>query len=162
MPHYRPAPASFQFISTGMLLAAALALGGCPKDQGAANDSGEQQAEEPPSRYKGVTKVFVERLSKLKVYGYTVSDEGAAVVYEELSFSEEGTFEAATSIRLGEEPFTCRELGSWKMDDDRADDENTAALTLELTETNCAGRSTPKSIRIRARIRNNDLELSHI
>jgi len=163
MPPYRPSPASFQsLLSLVLLLAGTLALGGCPREQGATSDSGEQQAEEPPSRYKGVTRVFVERLSELKVYAYTVSDEGAAVVYEELSFNEDGSFEAATSIRLGEEPFTCRELGAWTMDDGQADDESSAALTLEITETDCAGRSTPASFRIRARITNNEIELSHI
>lgn len=145
-----------------LLVAAALALGGCPKEQAATQDSGEQQAQVPASRYKGATAAFVGGLCALKVYAYVVSDEGAAVVYEELSFREDGTFEARTSIRIGEEPFNCRESGSWAMDDDRADDRSTSALTMEVTETDCAGRSAPNSFRVRARIGDQDIELSHI
>ena len=139
-----------------------LALAACPKESATSTDSGEQEPEEPASRYKGHTKNFVEQLCKQKVYSYTVSDEGAAVVYEELSFREDGSFEAETSIRLGDEPFTCREVGRWTMDDDRADDRNTAALTLEVSETDCAGRSAPTSFRVRARVKDAEIELSHI
>ena len=145
-----------------LLLAAALALGACPKEQAATQDSGSQEAPAPASQYRGATAAFVKSLCELKVYTYVVSDEGAAVVYEELSFDENGTFEAQTSIRIGEEPFACRESGSWAMDDKRADDRDTSALTIEVTETDCAGRSAPNSFRVRARIGEQDIELSHI
>ena len=159
---YRRTVAPLSRLAALAMFTAALALAACPKEQAATSDSGEQQAEETDNSYRGDTAAFVKNLYKLKVYSFTVTDAGAAVVYEELSFLPDGRFEAATSIRVGEEPFACREAGNWAMDDDRADDRSTSALTLEITETDCAGRSAPDSFRIRARINGQEIELSHI
>ena len=144
-----------------LLLTSALTLGGCPKEQ-SASASAEQEPVVHPSRFHGVTDKFVDGLCNLKAYAHTVDDSGAAVVYDELSFNEDGSFSASTSIRLGEEPFTCTESGTWAIDDDRADGSKSAALTLEMTTTNCAGRSAPSSFRIRAQLQDDEIQLSDI
>jgi len=158
----RPSLSALRNLLAFVLLLGTAALTACPKEQGASSESGEQEAPQPASRYRGHSATFVNSLCSLKVFAYTVSDEGAAVVYDELSFDEDGSFEASTSIRIGDEPFSCRESGTWAMDSDAADDRNTAALTLEVTSTDCAGRSAPDSFRVRARIADNEIELSHI
>ena len=91
-----------------------------------------------------------------------MADAGAAVVYEQLSFAEQGTFSAQTTIRLGDEPFQCQESGTWSMDEERADSPTSAALSLEVTETNCAGRSAPTGFRVRAQLQGDEIVLSHI
>ncbi len=143
------------------LLTSTLMLGGCPKEQ-STSASAEQEPVVKPSRFHGATAKFVDELCSLKAYTHTVDDSGAAVVYEELSFAEDGSFSASTSIRLGEEPFTCTESGTWAIDDDRADSNKSAAITLEMTTTNCAGRSAPSSFRIRAQLQGDEIQLSDI
>jgi hypothetical protein len=144
-----------------LLLTTALILAGCPKEQ-SPSTSAQQEPVVEPSRFHGVTGKFVDGLCSLKAYAYTVDDSGAAVVYEELSFAENGRFSASTSIRLGEEPFICTESGTWTIDDDRADSNESAAITLEMTATNCAGRSAPASFRIRAQLQGDEIQLSDI
>lgn len=143
------------------LLTSALWLGGCPKEQ-SVSSSAEQEPAPEPSRFRGVTAKFVDGLCSLKAYAHTVDDSGAAVVYEELSFTEDGNFSANTTIRLGEEPFTCTESGNWAIDDDKADSNTSAAITLEVTATDCAGRSAPSSFRIRAQLQGDEIQLSDI
>ena len=144
-----------------LLLVSALILSACPKQQ-SASTSAEQEPIAEPSRFQGTTASFVSGLCSLKVYGYTIDDSGAAVVYEEVTFTEEGSFTANTSIRLGEEPLECVESSLWSIDDDRADNSKSAAITLEVTSTNCPGRSAPASFHLRAQLEDDEIQLSHI
>ncbi len=162
MPSSRPHLRSLRTVLAILCVAGTASLVACPKEQTATGTSGEQEASAADARYRGDSAVFVRDLCRLKVYTFTVSDTGAAVVYDELSFDDDGSYEAATSVHLGEEPFTCRETGTWTMDDDDADDRTSAALSIEVTSTDCAGRSAPDSFRVRARIRAGEIELSHI
>ncbi len=141
-------------------LACTLTLAACPKEQ-SAQTSAEQEPP-APARFSGVTASFVQGLSSLKAYAHTVDDAGAAVVYEEIDFTEDGNFSAKTSIRLGDEPFACKESGDWTLEGDRADSKESAALTLEVTSTDCAGRSAPSSFRVRAQLQDDEIRLSDI
>ncbi len=144
-----------------LLLGAAIALPGCPKKE--VVDSGEQAPPPPKSRFKGTTKAFVESLTAQPALVWPVADEGTPVVYDELFFSEDGTFRADTSVRFGgvdDEPFICVESGTWALDGDEAISKTVGNLTFEMTSTNCAGRTAPITFRAKATIDEDDIDLA--
>ena len=149
--------------TVAMLATATVVLVACPKQGAHTEASGEQEASPPEnSRYKGTTRDFVQALARSTALKYTVTDEGAAVVYEEVNFSEDGGFKAQATIRLGDEPFECQEAGNWAIEGEASTSRSNAVLVFQMTTTNCAGREAPMSWRARTQIDGTDIELSHI
>jgi len=149
-------------LASGLLVACGLVFAACPKQGGGATDSGEQQNEAATTKPMGPTEAFIKGLCTGMASKFTVTDEGAAVVYEELRFTKDGSFEAATTIRLGDDPFECTERGSWSLDGDAAESKSSAAILFQMTETNCAGREAPFTFRTRATLNDDEVQLSHI
>jgi hypothetical protein len=144
-----------------------LALSACPKS-GSSSTSGEQEpvVEAPRSRFKGVTKGFVDNLTAQPALVWMVADEGGAVVYDKLFFSEDGTFRAETTVRFSggdadTEPFDCTESGTWTLDDNEAESKTVGSINFELQSTDCAGREAPQSFRARVTINGDDITLEH-
>ncbi len=131
-----------------LLIAATLALTGCPKG-GSSTSSGEQEPVEaaPKSRFSGHTKAFVDSLTGQTIVGWMVADDGAPVVYDELTMLEDGTFSAKTTVRIGDEPLECTESGTWALDNDQADSKTVGNIDFDLAQTDCAGRTAPNSWR---------------
>ncbi len=144
---------------SALLLAAIVVLAGCPKGGDTATTSAEQEPveEAPKSRFSGQTKAFVDGLTGQPIIGWMVADDGAPIVYDELSMAEDGTFSAKTTVRIGDEPFECTERGTWTLDDDKADSKTVGNLNFELAETDCAGRTAPKSWRAQATVSGDDV-----
>jgi len=149
-------------VSMAVLIACMLTLLGCPKQGDGASDSGSQEPAAPTPTATGTTPSFIKALCAATASQFTVTDEGAAVVYEKLRFFDDGNFEAATTIRLGDEPFECTERGTWSLEGNAAESKSSAAIVFEMTETNCAGREAPFSFRTRAILTGGDAQLSHI
>ena len=143
------------------LLGVTVLCSGCPKNSASTESSGEAEVV-PKSRFSGTTKTFVDTLVTSSVIGYAADDTGAAVIYEELKFSEDGSFSARTTIRLGDEPYECTETGTWTLDGGKADSATSGAVTFELKKTDCAGREAPKTWRGRINIRGTDIEIAEI
>lgn len=146
-----------------LVLATLLALPACPK--GETSTSGEQEpvVEAPKSRFSGATKVFVDSLVATPARIWTVDDAGAAVVYDELSFSEDGTWSARTTVRFGgeSEPFDCTESGTWTLDGDQAESKTVGGINFELNATDCAGREAPQSFRAHVTSTGGESTLEH-
>jgi hypothetical protein len=146
-----------------LLAIAMFALQGCPK-KGAAEDSGEQVVEAPKSRFSGATKAFVEALTAKPALVWTVEDAGVAVVYDELFFAEDGTFEATVTVRFGgadAEPFTCSESGAWDLDDNQAESKTVGMINFHMTKTDCAGREAPMNWRARTTLKGDVVNFEH-
>lgn len=143
---------------SSLLLAALLALSACPKD-GSSSSSGEQEAVEaaPKSRFSGATKAYVDSLVAQAIVGWQVADDGAAVVYDELTLTEDGSFTAKTTVRIGDEPFECTESGTWSLDGDQAESKTVGNLNFSLAQTDCAGRSAPQTWRAQATVAGDDV-----
>jgi hypothetical protein len=130
---------------------------GCPK-QGS-TDSGEAEAA-PASkaRFSGSTADFIEALLATGVVGYDVAGEGASVVYDTMDLQEGGTYKAATTLRLeGEDPFPCVESGSWALDNDESQSATVGMVTFSLENTDCPGRTAPRSWRAKLEISGSDV-----
>lgn len=144
-----------------LALFAALAFAaGCPKQSTSTASAEAEPAPVKKSRFSGATGSFVEALLANGIVGYDVAADGASVVYDTMKLTEDGGFEAATSLRLGEEPFSCTEKGSWALDDDRAVSATEAMVTFDMTESDCPGRETPKSWRAKLEISGKDVVVS--
>ncbi len=144
--------------TSALLLAAIVALAGCPKSGGGAS-SGEQEPveEAPKSRFSGSTKAYVDGLTRAPIVGWQVADDGAAIVYDALTMDEDGTFSAATTVRLGEEPLECRESGTWTLDNNKSDSAQVGELNFELLQTDCVGREAPRTWRAQATVSADDV-----
>lgn len=142
-----------------LLIVATLALVGCPKGGGSSDTSGEQEpvVQAPRSRFAGQTKAFVDGLTRSPIIGWMVADDGAPIVYDELTMLEDGRWSARTTVRIGEEPLECIERGTWTLDNDAADSGTIGNLNFELAETDCAGRSAPSSWRAQATVSGDDV-----
>ncbi|HCP45139.1 MAG TPA: hypothetical protein DIU15_03810 [Deltaproteobacteria bacterium] len=145
-----------------LLIVCAALLSACPKQGGGTTESGAQENAPATNNTGGPTATFIKNLCSRAASKFTVTDEGAAVVYEELRFSDDGAFEAATTIRLGDEPFECTERGRWSLEGSGVESKSSAALLFEMTETNCAGREAPFRFRARATLSGDEVQLSHI
>ena len=144
-------------LAFALALVVAVGLSGCPRS-GASTDSGAaEEPAAPKSRFSGDTKAFFDELQRIGVSTWTVADDGAAVVYEAVEFAEDGAFSADVTVRIGEEPFTCRESGTWALDRDRASSASVGLMNFEMTETNCAGREAPQSWRAELTITDDDV-----
>jgi len=144
-----------------LLIVFLLASVGCPKAGSQA--SGEQEpvvVEAPKSRFSGAAKAFVDGLLTLGVQGFEAASDGASVVWDELTFAEDGGFVANASVRLGDEPFTCTETGTWSLDADHSDP-TAGAINFDMNETDCAGREAPQSFRVLATRAGDDIALAH-
>lgn len=138
-------------------------LAGCPKGASSTSSGEVAAAPAPTSGPKAETRRFRSALCAQPVLGWTADSEGAAVVYDELSFSEDGSFTASASVRFGGQAdvFTCTEAGSWSLDDGRALSSSEAGLSIEINSTDCAGREAPISLHVRANIKDGETELAH-
>lgn len=155
-------PSRIHRLLLGVVFAATTLLcAGCPKDGDSAQTGGEQQTEAAPAPV-GPAAQFIKSLCSATAVKFTVTDEGAAVVYEELKFEEGGTFEAATTIRLGDDPFECTESGTWSLDGGKPESRTSGAVSFEMTETDCAGREAPETFRARILVDGRDIDISHI
>ena len=137
-------------------------LSACPKT-GSSSGSGETATRtESKARFQGVSRDFVEALTRRPVLGWTVDASGVPVVYDELRFQEDGSFEARASVRLGggADTFECTERGSWAFDGDRAESGTEANLHLEISHTDCAGRESPPAMKARAVIGSEETQLT--
>jgi hypothetical protein len=131
-----------------LLLLLALVLG-CPKEGGAPTDSGEATpAPRPtPKAADPATRDFVARLLREPLQQVTVAAEGVAVVYDEWTLTEDGRYAARASVRLGDEPYACKETGRWALDDGRAESAISASIAVHVESTDCAGRNVPIELR---------------
>lgn len=142
----------------GLALCAALAMGGCEKSSKTATSGDAEPVQEAPkSRFKGDAKTFVDKLTSVGISDWAVADDGAAVMYDEARFDEDGTFEATVSVLLGEEPFVCAESGTWSLDDDKVTSATVANVNFEMSSTDCAGREAPKSWRAALTVDGDDI-----
>ena len=142
-----------------LLISAAVALVGCPKGGETASASGEQEPVEqaPKSRFSGQTKTYIDGLTRSAIIGWQVADDGAPIVYNELTMLEDGSFSARTTVHIGDEPFECTERGTWTLDNEEADSATVGNLNFELAQTDCAGRSTPMAWRAQATVSSDDV-----
>ncbi len=135
---------------------------GCPK-QSSSTSSGDAEAAPvaQKARFSGATATFVKSLLSTGIVGYDVADEGASVVYDTVELGEDGSFKAATTLRLGDEdPFSCAESGTWALDDDQATSATEAMVTFDLQSTDCPGRTAPRSWRAKLEISGSDVIVS--
>ena len=147
-------------MSTLVLFAVLVGGPGCPK-QSSTTDSAEAAPAPEKSRFSGDTKTFVDALLTTGIVGYDVADEGASVVYEEVKLSVDGTYAAATTLRLGDEdPFSCAESGAWALDGDQATSATEGMVTFNMNSTDCPGRTAPKSWRAKLELSGSDVIVS--
>ena len=101
------------------------------------------------------SRAFAERLIRTSAKGFRPTDgAGASFVYRDLDFRSDNTWIAQAEMSAGGESFECREQGTWEIDP--ATDETTAAMTLMLTKTGCAGRPDSQTLRLQVTIKNGE------
>ena len=142
------------------LLAAVTLAAGCPKQSTSTAAAESEPAPTQKSRFSGDTGAFVDALLSNGIVGYDVAADGASVVYDSMKLTEDGSFEAATSLRLGEDPFSCTETGTWALDDDTAVSVTEAMVTFDMTSSDCPGREAPKTWRAKLEISGKDVVVS--
>ena len=138
-------------------------VSGCPK-AGQSTTSGESAAPaEATAAPKGDTARFEAALVRETIAYWTAAPDGAAVTYDALNFATDGQFAATATQRFGggEEDFQCEESGSWSLDGGAAESATSAAMTMEVTSTTCAGREAPITIRVQATILDGQANLVH-
>ncbi len=151
-----------RIISSVALVALIVASVGCPKQSSSSTSGDEAPAPvAKKSRFSGETKTFVDALMANGIVGYDVADEGASVVYETVELGMDGSYEAASTLRLGDEdPFSCVESGTWTLDNDEAVGAAEAMVTFDMQATDCPGRTAPKSWRAKLEISGSDVIVS--
>ena len=131
---------------------------GCGKTASTTSSGDAQPVEEAPkSRFRGDSRAFVDQLVALGISGWAVADDGAAVLYEQADFAEDGTFRATVNILLGSEPFACTESGTWTLDGQTSTSATVGNVNFEMSSTDCAGRQAPLSWRAQLTVEDNDI-----
>jgi hypothetical protein len=135
----------------------ALALPGCEKSSSAKTSGDAEPVVVKKSRFSGDTKGFVDTLMKLGVSDWAVADDGATILYDPVTFAEDGSFTATVSVLLGEEPLACTESGTWSLDGGKSRSTTLGNVNFEMSSTDCAGRTAPKSWRAELTVDGDDI-----
>jgi len=124
-----------------------LLLGACAKKPiepatPSAEAKPEVTAEIPDSKE---ARKFANRL-----IGYTLTEwspiNNKSFMWDNVSFSPDGTFRAAAAIVASGERMSCDEIGTWRVD--KAVSNTSAIMDWDVTKTDCASREKPPALRV--------------
>jgi hypothetical protein len=97
------------------------------------------------------SRKFATRLIEAEISEFRPSDAtGASFMYSKLDFQEGNLWAAQGFVDAGDERMECTESGTWSMDP--AESSTSAAMTWNLTATNCPGREVGTVARVKVNL----------
>ena len=146
------------------LLPLVLVLTGCPKNTetstAAAADAPKGESIDGASYPNDAnSKSFVEKLIRTDIKDFRPTDAGggAGFIYKSVDFKADNSWAAASQMTADGETIDCTEQGTWSIDP--AESDATAATTLEMTRSNCAGRPDKDTMRLKITIEKGEYKI---
>ena len=116
-------------------------------DAAAATSSSSKLGDQVPS--DGTSQDFAKKLVALDITNHKAVDgDGVKLVYAQLSFEGDGSWNANGAVEVMDEEMECTESGTWSMSP--ASSSTVASVEWTLGKTNCAGRDTGTVVRAEA------------
>lgn len=152
--------ASLVFVAVAVPLSATACRKGAAPEPASSADAAPTESESPQWTYSGKARAFAEHLESAPIRHYSLDVAGdARLTYDELRFSRDDRFTATASLRLADEPYACKESGTFRIDLESVSGADLGRIDLTVDRTDCPGRKPGEQWRIEVRYTGDDAEV---